>query len=103
MPAEVAQRFRVDPKTVTRWAKSGKLRFIRTLGNHRRYYESEVLALLAGAHAAAMAPLSLEAACVCGCNGFNHVTVREGGVERRTVCRRHHLSCHEFSPVGATR
>ena len=45
-PAEVASLFRVDPKTVTRWAKSGKLTSIRTLGGHRRYKESEVMALL---------------------------------------------------------
>jgi excisionase family DNA binding protein len=45
-PAEVAALFRVDPKTVTRWAKSGKLSFIRTLGGHRRYLESEVRILL---------------------------------------------------------
>jgi excisionase family DNA binding protein len=45
-PAEVASLFRVDPKTVTRWAKSGKLNSIRTLGGHRRYRESEVRALL---------------------------------------------------------
>ncbi len=45
-PAEVAAAFRVDPKTVTRWAKAGKLSFIRTLGGHRRYLESEVLAKL---------------------------------------------------------
>jgi excisionase family DNA binding protein len=47
-PAEVAALFRVDPKTVTRWAKSGKLTSIRTLGGHRRYREAEVRALLAG-------------------------------------------------------
>ena len=47
-PAEVAALFRVDPKTVTRWAKSGKLTSIRTLGGHRRYREAEVKALLAG-------------------------------------------------------
>ena len=47
-PAEVASMFRVDPKTVTRWAKSGKLTSIRTLGGHRRYREAEVKALLAG-------------------------------------------------------
>ena len=47
-PAEVASMFRVDPKTVTRWAKAGKLSSIRTLGGHRRYRESEVRALLAG-------------------------------------------------------
>jgi len=45
-PAEVATAFRVDPKTVTRWAKAGKLRSIRTLGGHRRYLESEVRAIL---------------------------------------------------------
>lgn len=45
-PAEVASMFRVDPKTVTRWAKAGKLSFIRTLGGHRRYSEPEVHALL---------------------------------------------------------
>ncbi|UER55341.1 BldC family transcriptional regulator [Kineosporiaceae bacterium SCSIO 59966] len=47
-PAEVAALFRVDPKTVTRWAKAGKLSSIRTLGGHRRYRESEVRSLLEG-------------------------------------------------------
>jgi excisionase family DNA binding protein len=47
-PAEVAALFRVDPKTVTRWAKSGKLTAVRTLGGHRRFRESEVRALLRG-------------------------------------------------------
>ena len=42
-PSEVAALFRVDPKTVTRWAKAGKLTSIRTLGGHRRYRQSEVL------------------------------------------------------------
>ena len=46
-PSEVAALFRVDPKTVTRWAKAGKLTSIRTLGGHRRYKESEVKNLLA--------------------------------------------------------
>lgn len=45
-PAEVAALFRVDPKTVTRWAKAGKLTSIKTLGGHRRYKESEIKALL---------------------------------------------------------
>jgi len=45
-PSEVAALFRVDPKTVTRWAKAGKLASIRTLGGHRRYRASEVYALL---------------------------------------------------------
>jgi len=47
-PAEVAKRFRVDPKTVTRWAKAGKLSSIRTLGGHRRYRKEEVDRFLEG-------------------------------------------------------
>jgi excisionase family DNA binding protein len=47
-PGEVAGMFRVDPKTVTRWAKDGKLTSIRTLGGHRRYRETQVRALLTG-------------------------------------------------------
>ena len=46
-PGEVAALYRVDPKTVTRWAKAKRLTSNRTLGGHRRYYESEVRALLA--------------------------------------------------------
>jgi excisionase family DNA binding protein len=45
-PAEVAAVFRVDPKTVTRWAVAGKLTAVRTLGGHRRYRASEVQDLL---------------------------------------------------------
>ncbi|WP_168583176.1 BldC family transcriptional regulator [Gephyromycinifex aptenodytis] len=48
-PAEVAALFRVDPKTVTRWAVAGKLASLRTLGGHRRYRAAEVYALLAEA------------------------------------------------------
>jgi len=48
-PSEVAAIFRVDPKTVTRWAKVGKLSSIRTLGGHRRFREQEVRSLLAEA------------------------------------------------------
>jgi excisionase family DNA binding protein len=47
-PAEVAALFRVDPKTVTRWAKAGKLSSIRTLGGHRRYRADEVKRFLEG-------------------------------------------------------
>ena len=46
-PSEVASLFRVDAKTVTRWAKEGKLPYIRTLGGHRRYPRAEVLQLVA--------------------------------------------------------
>jgi excisionase family DNA binding protein len=47
-PGEVATLFRVDPKTVTRWAASGRITSIRTPGGHRRFRESEVRALLRG-------------------------------------------------------
>lgn len=47
-PQEVALAFRVDPKTVTRWANAGKLTSIRTPGNHRRFSLAEVRALLNG-------------------------------------------------------
>ncbi len=40
--AEVARLFRVDPKTVARWAKEGRLTSVRTLGGHRRFREAEV-------------------------------------------------------------
>jgi excisionase family DNA binding protein len=46
-PAEVARLFRVGPKTVTRWATTGRLRSLRTPGGHRRFRESDVRALLA--------------------------------------------------------
>jgi len=41
-PAEVAALFRVNPKTVTRWARAGKITAIRTLGGHRRFRETEI-------------------------------------------------------------
>jgi len=45
-PGEVASLFRVDPKTVTRWAAAGRISSIRTPGGHRRFRESEVRAQL---------------------------------------------------------
>ena len=55
-PAEVAALFRVDPKTVTRWADAGKLTAVRTLGGHRRYRQDEVQNLLV---ASSLAPTGL--------------------------------------------
>jgi excisionase family DNA binding protein len=46
-PAEVAGVFRVDVKTVTRWANDGRLTSIRTLGGHRRFRQDEILTVLA--------------------------------------------------------
>jgi len=39
---EVAGLLSVSPKTVSRWAKEGKLPFMKTLGGHRRYPEAEI-------------------------------------------------------------
>ncbi len=36
-PGEVASLFRVDPKTVHRWATEGRIAAWRTPGNHRRF------------------------------------------------------------------
>jgi excisionase family DNA binding protein len=44
--AEVADLLSVSPKTVSRWAKEGKLPFLRTLGGHRRYPEAEIRELV---------------------------------------------------------
>ena len=48
-PAEVAVMFRVNPKTVTRWARAGKISAVRTLGGHRRFRAGEVRVALASA------------------------------------------------------
>lgn len=45
-PGEVAALFRVDPKTVARWVKAGRISAIRTPGGHNRFRESEVRAVL---------------------------------------------------------
>ena len=49
-PREVAGFFGVDTKTVSRWANAGKLdgkvRMIRTPGNHRRFRTEDVKKLL---------------------------------------------------------
>ena len=48
-PSEVAAMFRVNPKTVTRWARAGRISYIKTLGGHRRFKASEIRRLLAEA------------------------------------------------------
>ena len=55
-PGEVAAMFRVDPKTVTRWAAAGRIGSIRNPGGHRRFREAEVRALLQGGSTAVTAP-----------------------------------------------
>ncbi len=44
--SQVAALLHVSPKTVTRWAKQGKLPVRRTLGGHGRYPEAEIRALI---------------------------------------------------------
>ena len=44
LPWEVAEVYRVDPKTVTRWAVDGKMTSIKTIGGHRRFKVSVILA-----------------------------------------------------------
>jgi excisionase family DNA binding protein len=45
-PAEVTDLLSVSPKTVSRWAKDGKLPFLKTLGGHRRYPAAEIQQLV---------------------------------------------------------
>ncbi len=40
--AEVAAILHVSPKTITRWAKEGRLPHSRTLGGHRRYSAEDI-------------------------------------------------------------
>lgn len=55
--SDVARTLHVSPKTVSRWAKEGRLPFIRTLGGHRRYPKVEIERL---AHSlAGITPVSL--------------------------------------------
>jgi excisionase family DNA binding protein len=45
LPSEAAEVFSVSPKTITRWAREGRLPYQRTLGGHRRY-DPQVIANL---------------------------------------------------------
>jgi len=48
LAGEVADILHVSPKTVSRWAKEGKLPYLKTLGGHRRYPEAEIRELAEG-------------------------------------------------------
>ena len=47
MPGEVAAMFRLDTRTVARWANAGKIRSVRTPGGHHRYFAADIRAMLA--------------------------------------------------------
>ncbi len=85
-PGEVAARCNVHPKTVSRWARKGLLSPLVTFGGHRRYPESQILALTKP---------DPETACVCGCPAAGHHTAQIGRIERAMGCRRHR-TCVEF-------
>jgi excisionase family DNA binding protein len=48
---DVAALLKVDRKTVSRWAKAGKIPGIRTLGGHYRFRRGEVQVAIAEAQA----------------------------------------------------
>jgi hypothetical protein len=52
-PAEVGTIFGVDPKTVTRWARDGRIGCFATPGGHRRYRREEIIRILLDGYRAA--------------------------------------------------
>ncbi|MCG7596302.1 helix-turn-helix domain-containing protein [Mycobacterium sp. PSTR-4-N] len=47
-PAQSAQLIGVSVDTLKRWEKSGRITAVRTPTGHRRFWRSDVLALLTG-------------------------------------------------------
>lgn len=45
-PKQVAELFRVSPKTVHRWATNGQIKAIKTPGGHFRIYREDVERIL---------------------------------------------------------
>lgn len=52
-PAEAARMLKVSARTITRWAREGRLPSITTLGGHRRFPRATIEALAAEQLAAA--------------------------------------------------
>lgn len=55
---QVAKLLNVWPHTLCRWEKEGKLKPLRTPGGHRRYKESQVMALIGEQEVAACENIS---------------------------------------------
>jgi hypothetical protein len=54
VPMEIAALMRVDPKTVTRWAQSGKIpkdAIVFTVGGHRRFKKQFIYQMFTGQEA----------------------------------------------------
>jgi excisionase family DNA binding protein len=47
-PADVAYLFRVDVRTISRWATQGKIPYVLTPGGHKRFHSDDVDKLLEG-------------------------------------------------------
>lgn len=46
-PAETADLFGVDTKTIGRWVRAGKIPALRTVGGHHRFDPAEMRSILA--------------------------------------------------------
>lgn len=47
-PSEVGRALKVDPRTASRWAKTGRVRSVRTPGGWYRLYRADLEAMLRG-------------------------------------------------------
>lgn len=78
-PSEVAELFRVDRKTVTRWANEGRIPSFCTPGGHRRFRVAEIRAIVNGSkpHTAALDHQIAEALHTADAVRFNVLTRAE--------------------------
>lgn len=47
-PGDAARILCINTRTLTNWAKEGRVRYQRTTGNHRRYYADSIRAAYEG-------------------------------------------------------
>lgn len=99
-PREVAALFRVDPKSVSRWHRQGRISAITTPGGHRRFRRAEVAAFFTP-------PPTHIAELECG-DEILTVPAPEGRNFRDRhgwyTCERHGIQrAHRVDPIGAAR